>query len=95
MRSSIDQPWEYGSQIEPTVKPVLALSQVAVAVFFKVKGMISPVDGGLQVAKDGIEPGKTFHVSALTSLANNFALMRTAGLCNSLETPEPVRYYGR
>ena len=80
MCSSIDQPWEYGCQIESTVKPVLALSQVAVAVFFEVKGMISPVDGVLQIAKYGIDPGKALHVGAFTAFTNNFALMKAIGL---------------
>ena len=80
MRSSIDQSREYGRQIEPTVKPVLALSQVAVAVFFKVKGMISPVYGGLQVAEYGVDPGKAFHVCAFTAFTNNFALMKAISL---------------
>ena len=71
MRSSIDQPGEYGCQVEPAVKPVLAFSQIAVAVFFKVKGMIGPVDGSLQVAEYGVDPAKAFHVGAFTAFANN------------------------
>ena len=44
-------------------------------VFFKVEGMVGPVNGGLQVAEDGIDSSETLHVRAFATLTNNFTLL--------------------
>jgi hypothetical protein len=80
MRSSVDQPREYGSQIETAVKPILALTEIAVTVFFKAKCMVSARNSSLYVSKYGINPFEALHAIAFTALSNNFTLMKVTGL---------------
>ena len=79
------------SEIEATVETILILTEVTVRVFLEVEGMIGPVDGVLQIAQDGIDPGKTSHVGAFTTFADNFTLLVTPGLSDRLEAPEAIR----
>ena len=79
------------SEIEAVVEPILILTEVTVRVFLEVEGMVGPVDGVLQVAQDGIDPGKTSHVGAFAAFADNFTLLDTPGLSDRLEAPETIR----
>ena len=59
------------------------------SLFFEVERMVGPVDGGLQVSNNGVNPGKARHVRALATFADNFTLLDAPGLMNDWKHQRP------
>jgi hypothetical protein len=69
------------------VEAILIFTQVPLSVFLEVEGMVCPIDGGLQVAEYGIDPGEALHVGAFATMTNYLPLMIAPGFGNCPETP--------
>jgi len=84
------QAWQDGLQIEAPVEPILTLGQVTMGVFSEVEGMIGPRQGGLHVARHGVDPGKTRHVHTAPDGTDHFRHMNRAGLLNAREAVQSI-----
>lgn len=83
----MEHPRKDAAQVISAIKTILELSQVAIGIFIKVKGVGCPRNRCLEVSQDGIDPMETTHVGAFSARSNNLWLVGAACFCHRTKAP--------
>lgn len=88
---SMEKAREHSAEIKTTIKTILSFAQIAVGVLLKAKSVIRSTDRSLEVAQDGVDPGKTCHLGTFSLCSNNLRFMDATSFRHSPKASQSIR----